>query len=135
MNLKHERADCVATWTNSRLSLDSQSEQQPYVVVWFHVQETVHRIVKEAVDLEHEFCCTALPVSLVGMNAALMGQYIEYVADRLLVELGCEKLYNSLNPFDWMEMISLQVRSDTKSLSAYQHLLGCRARLGCRQMA
>lgn len=75
--------------------------------------------MKEAVDLEHEFCCTALPVSLVGMNAALMGQYIEYVADRLLVELGCEKLYNSLNPFDWMEMISLQVPTQTP-----RHCLG-----------
>ena len=83
----------------------------------------MHRIVKEAVDLEHEFCCTALPVSLVGMNAALMGQYIEYVADRLLIELGCEKLYNSLNPFDWMEMISLQVHSKTSSLSGNQCLL------------
>ena len=83
--------------------------QETHINVRCSVQETVHRIVKEAVDLEHEFCCTALPVSLVGMNAALMGQYIEYVADRLLIELGCEKLYNSLNPFDWMEMISLQV--------------------------
>ena len=83
----------------------------------------MHRIVKEAVDLEHEFCCTALPVSLVGMNAALMGQYIEYVADRLLIELGCEKLYNSLNPFDWMEMISLQVHTDTSSMHGNQNLL------------
>ena len=82
----------------------------------------MHCIVKEAVDLEHEFCCTALPVSLVGMNAALMGQYIEYVADRLLVELGCEKLYNSLNPFDWMEMISLQVHSNASLLSGSQSL-------------
>ena len=95
----------------------------------------MHRIVKEAVDLEHEFCCTALPVSLVGMNAALMGQYIEYVADRLLVELGCEKLYNALNPFDWMEMISLQVRSDTTSLSGIQCLLRRSPRsLGCQQI-
>ena len=60
--------------------------------------------------MEHEFCCSALPVSLVGMNAELMGQYIKYVADRLLIELQCEKLYNTPNPFDWMEMISLQVR-------------------------
>ena len=73
------------------------------------VQGTVHNIVREAVELEHEFCCSALPVSLVGMNAGLMGQYIEYVADRLLVELQCERLYNTPNPFDWMEMISLQV--------------------------
>ena len=72
-------------------------------------QGTVHNIVREAVELEHEFCCSALPVSLVGMNAGLMGQYIEYVADRLLLELKCERLYNTPNPFDWMEMISLQV--------------------------
>ena len=75
------------------------------------MQGTVHNIVREAVELEHEFCCSALPVSLVGMNAALMGQYIEYVADRLCVELQCERLYNTPNPFDWMEMISLQVCS------------------------
>ena len=66
-------------------------------------------------DLEHEFCCSALPVSLVGMNASLMGQYIKYVADRLLIELKCEKLYNAVNPFDWMEMISLQVSRALRS--------------------
>ena len=70
----------------------------------------MHNIVREAVELEHEFCCEALSCALVGMNAKLMGQYIDYVADRLLVALGCEKLYNTANPFDWMEMISLQVR-------------------------
>ncbi|CAL5218689.1 g398 [Coccomyxa viridis] len=75
-------------------------------------QGTVHNIVREAVELEHEFCCSALPVSLVGMNAGLMGQYIEYVADRLLLELKCERLYNTPNPFDWMEMISLQGKTN-----------------------
>ncbi len=64
----------------------------------------------DAVRLEREFCCDALSVALVGMNAELMGQYIEFVADRLLVALGCERLYNAGNPFDWMEMISLQAR-------------------------
>lgn len=82
------------------------------------LQETVHNIVREAVDLEHEFCCSALPVSLVGMNAELMGQYIKYVADRLLIELQCEKLYNTPNPFDWMEMISLQVRGTRTSCNS-----------------
>ena len=75
------------------------------------VQEEVHAIVREAVELEHEFCCEALSCALVGMNAALMGRYIEYVADRLLVALGCSKLWHVDNPFDWMEMISLQVRA------------------------
>ena len=68
--------------------------------------------------MEHEFCCSALPVSLVGMNAELMGQYIKYVADRLLIELQCEKLYNTPNPFDWMEMISLQVRGTRTSCNS-----------------
>lgn len=66
-----------------------------------HIQ-TVHRIVGEAVTLEREFCCEALSVSLVGMNAALMAQYIEFVADRLLISLGYDKLFNAVNPFDWM---------------------------------
>lgn len=87
------------------------------------VQGTVENIVREAVDLEHEFCCNALPVSLVGMNSKLMGQYIEYVADRLLIELGCEKLYNTQNPFDWMEMISLQVRAGSAVLCLLAHLI------------
>ena len=69
----------------------------------------MQEIVREAVELEHEFCCDALSCALVGMNAGLMGRYIEYVADRLLVALGCDKLWGVANPFDWMEMISLQV--------------------------
>ena len=77
---------------------------------WHAAQAAVHEIVADAVRLEREFCCDALSVALVGMNADLMGQYIEFVADRLLLELGCERLYHAANPFDWMEMISLQAR-------------------------
>ena len=66
------------------------------------------QIVVEGVDIEKEFVCEALPVNLIGMNKELMAQYIEFVADRLLVALGCEKHYNVKNPFDWMETISLQ---------------------------
>src|SRR6187551_2216936 len=68
-------------------------------------KETVQAIIRDAVENEHEFVTDALPVSLIGMNAKLMCQYIEFVADRLLVSLGCEKVYNSSNPFDFMEMI------------------------------
>ena len=57
---------------------------------------------------QEEFCCEALSVSLVGMNADMMAEYIRFIADRLVVALGYEKLYNASNPFDWMEMISLQ---------------------------
>ncbi|HRB54713.1 MAG TPA: ribonucleotide-diphosphate reductase subunit beta, partial [Bacteroidia bacterium] len=69
-------------------------------------QEQVHTIIKDAVNCEHEFVTDALPVSLIGMNARLMCQYIEFVADRLLVSLGYSKIYNAANPFDFMEMIS-----------------------------
>ncbi|KAF5834672.1 ribonucleotide reductase [Dunaliella salina] len=75
-------------------------------------EETVHKIVAEAVDLELEFCTEALSCALVGMNAELMGQYIQFVADRLLVALGCNKLYHVRNPFDWMEMISLEGKAN-----------------------
>lgn len=73
---------------------------------------TLHAIVGEAVEIEREFVCEALPVSLIGMNADLMGQYIEFVADRLLATLGAPKLYDVGNPFDWMESISLQGKTN-----------------------
>jgi hypothetical protein len=71
-------------------------------------KERALAIVTEAVVIEQEFVCEALPVDLIGMNKGLMSQYIEFVADRLLVALGCEKNYSAVNPFDWMEIISLQ---------------------------
>jgi len=74
--------------------------------------ERVHRIIQQAVDIEREFVCDALPVGLIGMNSALMTQYIEFVADRLLRELGCAPLYNSANPFDWMDLISMQGKTN-----------------------
>ncbi|GKB23497.1 ribonucleoside-diphosphate reductase small chain A [Tanacetum coccineum] len=70
--------------------------------------EKVDEIVHEAVNIETEFVCESLPCALIGMNATLMSQYIKFVADRLLVSLGCQKKYNVENPFDWMEFISLQ---------------------------
>lgn len=85
-------------------------------------QETVQEIIKDAVEIEKEFVTDALPVKLIGMNADLMCQYIEFVADRLLGELGCEKVYNSSNPFDFMEMISLQGKTNffEKRVGEYQ---------------
>ncbi|RVW55489.1 Ribonucleoside-diphosphate reductase small chain A [Vitis vinifera] len=70
--------------------------------------QKVHHIVHEAVEIETQFVCEALPCALIGMNATLMSQYIKFVADRLLVALGYERKYNVENPFDWMEFISLQ---------------------------
>ena len=75
-------------------------------------QEQVRQIIIDAVEIEKEFVTDSLPVKLIGMNADLMGQYIEFVADRLLVELGNEREYNASNPFDFMEMISLQGKSN-----------------------
>lgn len=85
-------------------------------------QETVQKIIKDAVAIEKEFVTDALPVKLIGMNADLMCQYIEFVADRLLGELGCDKVYNSTNPFDFMEMISLQGKTNffEKRVGEYQ---------------
>jgi len=72
----------------------------------------IQTIINDAVQCEKEFVCESLPVNLIGMNDVLMGQYIEFCADRLLHELGVEKLYNVENPFDWMEMISLQGKTN-----------------------
>ena len=80
--------------------------------------EQVMRIVAEAVAIEEEFLCEALPVDLIGMNSALMGEYIHFVADRLLVALGCDKHYRTANPFDWMELLSLQCATCFSSLFA-----------------
>lgn len=72
----------------------------------------IHEIIGNAVTIEKEFVCDSLPVELIGMNSDLMCQYIEFCADRLLVALEVPKLYNSSNPFDWMEMISLQGKTN-----------------------
>lgn len=82
----------------------------------------VTQIIMDAVSIEQEFVTDALPVKLIGMNADLMNQYIEFVADRLLLELGCDKVYHASNPFDFMEMISLQGKTNffEKRVSEYQ---------------
>ena len=74
--------------------------------------EDIYSIVKEAVMIEKEFITESLPCRLIGMNNDLMAQYIEYVADRLLLMLGLNKIYNSVNPFDWMEAISIQGKTN-----------------------
>ncbi|XP_057868727.2 ribonucleoside-diphosphate reductase small chain [Cryptomeria japonica] len=85
-------------------------------------EDRVRGIVCDAVDIEKEFVCDALPCDLVGMNAKLMSQYIEFVADRLLISLGYAKVYNVQNPFDWMELISLQGKTNffEKRVGEYQ---------------
>ena len=85
-------------------------------------KERIKQIITNALDIEKEFITESLPVSLIGMNAKLMTQYLEYVTDRLLVELQCEKIYNVTNPFDFMDMISLQGKTNffEKRVSEYQ---------------
>jgi ribonucleoside-diphosphate reductase beta chain len=85
-------------------------------------KERIREIIVNALNIEREFITESLPVSLIGMNAKLMTQYLEFVTDRLLVELGCEKEYESTNPFDFMDMISLQGKTNffEKRVSEYQ---------------
>jgi len=72
----------------------------------------IHEIIKEAVEIEIDFICNALPCRLIGMNSVLMTQYIQFVADRLLLQLGYDKIYNVANPFDFMELISLDSKTN-----------------------
>ena len=83
--------------------------------------ETIYEIVKEAVEIEKQFINEAIPCAMIGMNATLMSQYIEYVADRLIVQLGYPKVYNSTNPFDFMQLISMEGKTNffEKRVSEY----------------
>jgi ribonucleoside-diphosphate reductase beta chain len=85
-------------------------------------KEEVAKIIRDAVEIEKEFVVESLPVRLIGMNSDLMCQYIEFVADRLLSELGNEKIYNASNPFDFMDMINLQGKTNffEKRVGEYQ---------------
>jgi ribonucleoside-diphosphate reductase beta chain len=100
------------TFSNELISRD-EGLHTVFAVEMYH-RETpittaqIHAIIGSAVDIECEFICDSLPCSLIGMNSKLMTQYIRFVADRLAVQLGAPKLYNATNPFDFMEMISME---------------------------
>lgn len=85
-------------------------------------KKEIEKIILDAVEIEKEFILDALPVRLIGMNSELMSQYIEFVADRLLQELGNEKVFNTANPFDFMDMISIQGKTNffEKRVAEYQ---------------
>jgi ribonucleoside-diphosphate reductase subunit M2 len=72
----------------------------------------IYDIIKEAVEIEIEFICEALPCRLIGMNSTLMTQYIQFVADRLALQLGYDKIYGVSNPFDFMELISIESKTN-----------------------
>jgi ribonucleoside-diphosphate reductase subunit M2 len=101
------------TFSNELISRDEALHCEFAVLLYSKLMKKIkktriYEIIKEAVEIETEFICEALPCRLIGMNSELMTQYIKFVADRLCVQLGYEKIYNVSNPFDFMELISLE---------------------------
>ncbi|KAJ0061114.1 hypothetical protein NL108_007853 [Boleophthalmus pectinirostris] len=117
------------TFSNELISRDEGLHCDFACLMFKHLENkpsssTVERIIRDAVAIEQEFLTEALPVKLIGMNCDLMKQYIEFVADRLLLELGFTKLYRSENPFDFMENISLEGKTNffEKRVGEYQRM-------------
>jgi ribonucleoside-diphosphate reductase subunit M2 len=105
------------TFSNELISRDEGMHTDFACLLFGHLKRRPHpdvvkTIITQAVEIEQEFLTDALPCKLIGMNSDLMCQYIEFVADRLLVSLGNDKVYNSTNPFDFMDMISLQGKTN-----------------------
>ena len=105
------------TFSNELISRDEALHCEFAVLLYSKLvkkidKNRIHEIIKEAVEIEIEFICDALPCKLIGMNSELMSQYIKFVADRLVVQLGYKKIYNIANPFDFMELISLEGKTN-----------------------
>ena len=105
------------TFSNELISRDEALHTEFAILVYSRLnhklsQKDIHAIISEAVTIEKEFIVDALPCRLIGMNSSLMSLYIEYVADRLLSQLGYEKLYHSKNPFSFMELISMEGKTN-----------------------
>ena len=105
------------TFSNELISRDEAMHTEFAVLLYSRLvkklsKPKMYEIVKEAVDIETEFICEALPCRLIGMNSQSMTEYVQFVADRLLLQLGYDKLYNAHNPFDFMEMISLERKTN-----------------------
>jgi len=115
------------TFSNELISRDEGLHAEFACLIYGSLQrqlpeDVVHDIIRGAVDVERRFICEALPCDLIGMNSELMTRYIEFVADRLLTALGHSKLFHAVNPFDWMELISLQGKTNffEKRVGEYQ---------------
>merc|ERR1711920_855303 len=115
------------TFSNELISRDEGLHAEFACLIYSTLQRqlpehVVHDIIRGAVDVERRFICEALSCDLIGMNNELMTRYIEFVADRLLTALGHSKLFNAVNPFDWMELISLQGKTNffEKRVGEYQ---------------
>jgi len=105
------------TFSNELISRDEALHTEFAVLLYNKLlkkmtKSRIHEIIKEAVDIETEFICNALPCRLIGMNSELMTQYIQFVADRLSLQLGYDKIYHAQNPFDFMELISLESKTN-----------------------
>ena len=105
------------TFSNELISRDEALHTEFAVLLYNKLENKlsgnkIEEIITDAVEIEKEFICQALPCNLIGMNSRLMSQYIEFVADRLATQLGIEKIYNSSNPFDFMESISLEGKTN-----------------------
>jgi ribonucleotide reductase beta subunit family protein with ferritin-like domain len=101
------------TFSNELISRDEALHTEFAIMLYKKMnsklsKKRIHEIIKEAVEIETEFITVAIPCKMIGMNCKLMTQYIQFVADRLCVQLGYEKIYNSTNPFDFMELISVE---------------------------
>ncbi len=114
------------TFSNELISRDEALHTEFAILLYKKLlrkvpKNKVHDIIKEAVDIEKEFITEALPCRLIGMNAVLMSQYIEFIADRLVVQLGYDKIYNTSNPFSFMELISVESKTNffEKRVSEY----------------
>jgi len=114
------------TFSNELISRDEALHTEFAVMIYHKLLNKLDTaeiisIIKPAVEIEKDFICNALPCRLIGMNSQLMSTYIEFVADRLLVQFGCEKIYNAINPFDFMEMISIEGKTNffEKRVSEY----------------
>jgi len=115
------------TFSNELISRDEGLHTEFACLLYTMLQnklpdEVVHNIIRGAVDAERKFICDALSCDLIGMNSELMSRYIEFVADRLLTALGHPKIFGATNPFDWMELISLQGKTNffEKRVGEYQ---------------
>ena len=114
------------TFSNELISRDEALHCEFAILLYSKIQKKIdkariHEIIKEAVEIESEFICEALPCKLIGMNSEMMTQYIKFVADRLALQLGYKKIFNVNNPFPWMELISLESKTNffEKRVSEY----------------
>ena len=105
------------TFSNELIARDEALHTQFAVLMYSKIErklgeDDIHTIVREAVNIEHEFICEAISCKMIGMNVQLMHQYIEFVADRLCVQLGYKRIYNTGNPFNFMELISIETKAN-----------------------